>query len=409
VLDLYGAPKGKLSAGFVSTWTICRNRFKKLKLWVEQTTDVHGLLVNGGMHCDNVQSLIKHVMRRIHTDPSRYITKARKSKIEVSSTAQAHHHALNKELNRAAKLEGAALRLQAEDPPQWLTKLRICNEAGMDPARVTDSECRAALKRFSESRLVYLERHVRVVFARTGMTKPEELKEAVGIKRTSFDRKFDALIIALFGGKECDRNKRRSSLIVAFPSSRLISRLCRSLVQTFAANFFIWCRDYSLGAMFSDVGHSKRPHDYFIKESCSSTNFRNLPLIDLMIEVPAVNAVVDLLLPPASEGSGEAAARVTGARQIQIRRYAALGLPHVSANAAAPGSVIEEAARPDVSGMALLRGASERLNLSAHGFHRVLKLARTTADLDGAATVGRFHLAEALSYRINGNQELRAA
>ena len=73
-----------------------------------------------------------------------------------------------------------------------------------------------------------------------------------------------------------------------------------------------------------------------------------------MIEVPAVNAA-DLLLPPASEGSAEVAARVTAARQIQTKRYAALGLPHVSANAAAPGSVIEEAARPDVSGMALLR------------------------------------------------------
>jgi magnesium chelatase family protein len=133
-----------------------------------------------------------------------------------------------------------------------------------------------------------------------------------------------------------------------------------------------------------------------------------LDRIDLMIEVPAVNAA-DLLLPPASEGSAEVAARVTAARQIQTKRYAALGLPHVSANAAAPGSIIEEAARPDVSGMALLRDASERLNLSARGFHRVLKLARTIADLDGAATVGRAHLAEALSYRINGGQELRAA
>ncbi len=127
----------------------------------------------------------------------------------------------------------------------------------------------------------------------------------------------------------------------------------------------------------------------------------------LMIEFRRSSA--DLLLPPASEGSAEVAARVTAARQIQTKRYAALGLPHVSANAAAPGSIIEEAARPDVSGMALLRDASERLNLSARGFHRVLKLARTIADLDGAATVGRAHLAEALSYRINGGQELRAA
>jgi len=133
-----------------------------------------------------------------------------------------------------------------------------------------------------------------------------------------------------------------------------------------------------------------------------------LDRIDLMIEVPAVNAA-DLLLPPSAEGSAEVAARVAAARQIQIRRYAALGLPHVFANAAAPGSIIEEAARPDVAGMALLREASERLNLSARGFHRMLKLARTIADLDGATTVGRPHLAEALSYRINSAQAQRAA
>ena len=133
-----------------------------------------------------------------------------------------------------------------------------------------------------------------------------------------------------------------------------------------------------------------------------------LDRIDLMIEVPAVNAA-DLLLPPPAEGSAEVAARVAAARHIQIARYAALGLPHVSANAAAPGSVIEEAARPDVAGMALLREASERLNLSARGFHRTLKLARTIADLDGASTVGRPHLAEALSYRISNGQALRAA
>jgi len=133
-----------------------------------------------------------------------------------------------------------------------------------------------------------------------------------------------------------------------------------------------------------------------------------LDRIDLMIEVAAVNAA-DLLLPPAAEGSAEVAARVAAARQIQNDRYAALGLPHVSANAAAPGSVIEDVARPDAQGMTLLREASERLNLSARGFHRVLKLARTIADLDGAARVSRTHLAEALSYRIGGSRELRAA
>ncbi len=133
-----------------------------------------------------------------------------------------------------------------------------------------------------------------------------------------------------------------------------------------------------------------------------------LDRIDLMIEVPAVNAA-DLLLPPAAEGSAEVAARVAAARHIQVKRYAELGLPHVFTNAAAPGHVIEDMARPDPAGMVLLREASERLSLSARGFYRILKLARTIADLDGAATVGRPHLAEALSYRIGTPKELRAA
>jgi magnesium chelatase family protein len=61
--------------------------------------------------------------------------------------------------------------------------------------------------------------------------------------------------------------------------------------------------------------------------------------------------------------------------------------------------VIERVARLDVPGTALIRDASERFGLTARGFHRVLKLARTIADLDGAESVGRPHLAEALSYR----------
>ncbi len=133
-----------------------------------------------------------------------------------------------------------------------------------------------------------------------------------------------------------------------------------------------------------------------------------LDRIDLMIEVPAVSAA-DLMLPAAAEGSAEVAARVAAARRIQARRYAEFGLPNVGSNAAAPGHIIEDVARPDTSGLALLREASERLALSARGFHRVLKLARTIADLDGAHTVTRVHLAEALSYRIDATRQLRAA
>lgn len=115
------------------------------------------------------------------------------------------------------------------------------------------------------------------------------------------------------------------------------------------------------------------------------------------------------MLPAPAEGSAEAALRVAAARLRQAERYVALGLPHVGCNAAAPGTVIEEVARPDPAGLTLLRSASERLNLSARGFHRILKLARTIADLDDAATVGRRHLAEALSYRDEKAKQLQAA
>ena len=61
--------------------------------------------------------------------------------------------------------------------------------------------------------------------------------------------------------------------------------------------------------------------------------------------------------------------------------------------------MLEEVARADGAGMSLLRDAADAMQLSARGYHRVLRVARTLADLDGAETVGRVHLAEALSYR----------
>ncbi|GLS54934.1 hypothetical protein GCM10007886_31180 [Methylobacterium gregans] len=123
-----------------------------------------------------------------------------------------------------------------------------------------------------------------------------------------------------------------------------------------------------------------------------------LDRIDLRIEVPAVSAA-DLILPPPEEGSAEAAARVAAARQRQGDRYAARGLSPATTNATCPATLIEEVARPDAEGAALIRSAAESLRLSARGFHRTLRLARTLADLDGEATVRRLHLAEALSYR----------
>jgi magnesium chelatase family protein len=133
-----------------------------------------------------------------------------------------------------------------------------------------------------------------------------------------------------------------------------------------------------------------------------------LDRIDLHIEVPAVTAA-DLILPPPSEGSREVAERVLRARTMQAHRYAAIGLAHISTNAAAHTSVLEDAARPDAGGLALLRDAADAMRLSARGYHRVLRVARTLADLDGTERVGRIHLAEALSYRMLADEVRRAA
>jgi magnesium chelatase family protein len=135
------------------------------------------------------------------------------------------------------------------------------------------------------------------------------------------------------------------------------------------------------------------------------------PLIDRMdlsIDLPAVTAA-DLILPPSAETSADVAERIAAARAVQQARYAALGLKEISTNAAAPANVIETVARADAGGLALLREAAERLRLSARGYHRVLKLARTLADLDGVDSVGRVHLAEALSYRSAADRPARAA
>ena len=133
-----------------------------------------------------------------------------------------------------------------------------------------------------------------------------------------------------------------------------------------------------------------------------------LDRIDLHIEVPAVTAA-DLILPPPAEDSAAVAARVARARDAQAERYAALGQPNVHTNAQASGPLLEQVARADNAGMTLLRDAADAMHLSARGYHRVLRVARTLADLDGAEAVGRVHLAEALSYRALADEVRRAA
>lgn len=118
---------------------------------------------------------------------------------------------------------------------------------------------------------------------------------------------------------------------------------------------------------------------------------------DLRIEVPAVDWRA-LELPAAGEGSAEVAARVAAARAVQARRFAEV--PGVRVNAEAEGALLEEIAAPDAEGRALLGRVAERFGLTARGYHRVLRTARTIADLDGAERVRLPHLAEAVSYRL---------
>ncbi len=123
--------------------------------------------------------------------------------------------------------------------------------------------------------------------------------------------------------------------------------------------------------------------------------------IDLTVEVPAVQAS-DLSLPPAREDSAAVGARVAAARAVQAERYAGLnaeGERAVSVNARAEGALLDKVATPDAAGRTLLTEAASRMQLTARSYHRVLKVARTLADLDGADAVRRLHVAEALSYR----------
>jgi magnesium chelatase family protein len=121
--------------------------------------------------------------------------------------------------------------------------------------------------------------------------------------------------------------------------------------------------------------------------------------IDLHVEVPAAR-VADLALAPPSEGSAEVSGRVRAAREIQAGRYReASSDRRPRTNAEADGELLDRVASPDAAGRTLLVDAADRLKLSARGFHRVLRVARTLADLEGGGPVRRTHIAEALAYR----------
>ncbi|MFC0282102.1 YifB family Mg chelatase-like AAA ATPase [Camelimonas abortus] len=135
-----------------------------------------------------------------------------------------------------------------------------------------------------------------------------------------------------------------------------------------------------------------------------------LDRIDLVIETPAVRAVDLMPAPGAPPGESSAAvrARVLAARERQQRRYARHGAPDML-NAACPPALLHETAAPDGEGMALLQAAADSMRLSARGWHRTLRVARTIADLAGEERVRRPHVAEALGFRMVIGRSSRAA
>jgi magnesium chelatase family protein len=121
-----------------------------------------------------------------------------------------------------------------------------------------------------------------------------------------------------------------------------------------------------------------------------------LDRIDLHVEVPAVR-FRDLTEHAPGEGSEPIRARVARARELQRARFA--GRPDIHANAHMAPRELRQFCRVGEAGETLLRTAIARLGLSARAYHRVLKIARTIADLDGAVEIGTAHVSEAVQYR----------
>jgi magnesium chelatase family protein len=150
--------------------------------------------------------------------------------------------------------------------------------------------------------------------------------------------------------------------------------------------------------MAGEPGHVCRTGPRCASEYQARISGPLLDRLDVQIELAAVKAS-DLALPAPKEKSADIAKRIARARDVQVQRFRALGVEHLRTNAQADGRVLEEIAALDAAGAALIRDAADAMKLSARGYHRVLRVARTIADLDGREAIARLHLAEALSYR----------
>ncbi len=161
-----------------------------------------------------------------------------------------------------------------------------------------------------------------------------------------------------------------------------------------------------------DLGRACRRGARCVSEYQARISGPLLDRIDLHIDVPPVS-MAELGLPPPAEGSDEVARRVAAARQMQRARAEDISQPEDGpaprTNAECEGALLMRIAAPDAPGQTLLAEAAEAMRLSARGYHRVLRVARTLADLDGGGPVRRLHIAEALSYRRMAAGHLAAA
>ena len=120
--------------------------------------------------------------------------------------------------------------------------------------------------------------------------------------------------------------------------------------------------------------------------------------IDLHIDVPAL-APQEMTQPSCGESRAVVADRVAGAREVQAERFTKLGHLDLRTNAEAEGKLLDRISVLDDKGRELLLRATERLHLTARGYHRVLRVARTIADLEGAELIARGHIGEAIAFR----------
>ena len=124
-----------------------------------------------------------------------------------------------------------------------------------------------------------------------------------------------------------------------------------------------------------------------------------LDRIDIQIELPAVSYDEISGRAAAGEPSAEIRKRVNASRAFTDKRLAAAGDPAGILNAKMPAEMLRRHCRLDEEASALMRDAFDSLGLSARGHDRVLRVARTIADLDGMTEVSADHIAEAIMYR----------